>query len=361
MIDFIQKLISFDSTYKENDAMKFIQGYVEDIYGDKLHYEQQDIGDDWRYNLVIKNTDQPDIILAWHVDVVPAFSQEQFVPVIKDNRLYWRWAVDMKAWVAINIALIDFMIKNNIKFWVLCYADEEYNFLGMKKFIETYQWKIAPALTIVTEPTDTKIYTWFRGIASVDLKIRGKSVHSAIKYSWINAITEYVYFVDHLEKHLQSRDTYGYQSLVNLSWIDWWIDKWWTIVWQDNIVPNIANWNFSLRLWNIFSPEELTDFVNNYFGNKWIEILAMHIKVWCNPLIQVWLKEQYGKYWTVEEWYTFWYSDGQFIKEHIGWDCLLIWPGPNEKSHQIDEYVDIESISKAKEIIEKILLVNFVG
>jgi hypothetical protein len=44
----------------------------------------------------------------------------------------------MKAGVSINIALIDFMMKNNIKFWVLCYTDEEYNFLGMKKFVEIY-------------------------------------------------------------------------------------------------------------------------------------------------------------------------------------------------------------------------------
>jgi len=35
----------------------------------------------------------------------------------------------MKAGVAINISLIEYMIKNKIKFRVLCYADEEYNFL----------------------------------------------------------------------------------------------------------------------------------------------------------------------------------------------------------------------------------------
>jgi acetylornithine deacetylase/succinyl-diaminopimelate desuccinylase-like protein len=65
----------------------------------------------------------------------------------------------MKAGVAINIALIDFMLRNKIKFRVLCYADEEYHFRGMKKFVETYQGKIHPKLTIVTEPTNAKIYT----------------------------------------------------------------------------------------------------------------------------------------------------------------------------------------------------------
>jgi len=60
---------------------------------------------------------------------VPAFSKEQFIPKIEGNKLYGRGAVDMKAGVAINIALIDFMLSRNIKFRVVCYADEEYNFL----------------------------------------------------------------------------------------------------------------------------------------------------------------------------------------------------------------------------------------
>jgi len=65
----------------------------------------------------------------------------------------------MKAGVAINITLIDVMLKHDIKFRVLCYADEEYHFRGMKKFTEIYGGKIHPKLTIVTEPTNAKIYT----------------------------------------------------------------------------------------------------------------------------------------------------------------------------------------------------------
>jgi acetylornithine deacetylase/succinyl-diaminopimelate desuccinylase-like protein len=52
----------------------------------------------------------------------------------------------------------------------------------MKKFTEVYAGKISPKLTIVTEPTDAKIYTGFRGIAAIDLEIKGKSVHSARKH-----------------------------------------------------------------------------------------------------------------------------------------------------------------------------------
>lgn len=355
MLNLIMKLISFDSTQTENKAMEYLQHYVQNIYGDTLIYEQQTIGDKERYNLIIKNTEQPDIILAWHVDTVPEFSQEQFIPTIYENKLYGRGAVDMKAGVGINITLIDFMIKHHIKFWVMCYADEENDCLWMQKFVQIYGSKIHPKLTIITEPTNTCIYTWFRGIASLELEIQWKSVHSARKHLGINAIEEYIYFMDHLEKYMQSKDTQWYVSLTNLAGIYWWMYKNGEIICQDNIVPSVAKWRFSLRLGNTFTYQDFEAFMYDYFQKKWITVVDIHLITWYNPLIQIGLQEKYGMYGDVQEWYSFWYSDIQLIKEYIGWDCLLIWPGPNEKSHQADEYVDIESIQTAKKIIENIL------
>ncbi len=355
MLELIKKLISFDTTQKENEAMKFIQEYIQKKYRDVVICQQQDIWDHGRYNLIVKNTEDPDIILAWHIDTVPEFSKEQFVSKIEGNRIYGRGAVDMKAGVVININLIDIMLKHNINFWVLCYGDEENNFWWMKKFTEIYKDKIHPKLTIITEPTNTAIYTGFRGIAVLDLEIKGKSVHSARKHLGINAIEEYVHFIDHLEKHIQSKDRDGYTSLANLAGLHWGIYKDKEIIRQDNIVPNIAKGSFSLRLGNDFSYQDLEKFTQEYFTKKWIEIIHLQMNVWYNPLIQIGLQEKYNKYGDVEKGYEFWYSDIQLIKEYMGGDCLLIGPWPNEQSHQSDEYVEIDSIEKAKKIIENIL------
>jgi len=90
MLDLTQKLISFNTTQIENEAMQYIEDYVRNLYGDQLIYEQQLIDDKDRYNLIIKNTDQPDIILAGHVDTVPELSKDQFTPRIEGNKLYGR-------------------------------------------------------------------------------------------------------------------------------------------------------------------------------------------------------------------------------------------------------------------------------
>jgi acetylornithine deacetylase/succinyl-diaminopimelate desuccinylase-like protein len=49
------------------------------------------------------------------------------------------------------------------------------------------------------------------------MEIKGKSVHSARKHLGINAIEEYVHFMDALEKYMQTKDIEGYVSLTNLA------------------------------------------------------------------------------------------------------------------------------------------------
>jgi acetylornithine deacetylase/succinyl-diaminopimelate desuccinylase-like protein len=90
MLNLIMNLIGFNTTQNENAAMQYIEQYVKEQYRDVLIYEHQAIGDTDRYNLIIKNTDQPNIILAGHVDTVPEFSKEQFIPKIEGNKLYGR-------------------------------------------------------------------------------------------------------------------------------------------------------------------------------------------------------------------------------------------------------------------------------
>lgn len=90
MLELTKKLISFDTTQNETTAMQFIEQYVTERYGDHIICEQQSIHKDDRVNLIIKNTDQPDIILAGHIDTVPVLSKEQFIPKIEGNKLYGR-------------------------------------------------------------------------------------------------------------------------------------------------------------------------------------------------------------------------------------------------------------------------------
>jgi hypothetical protein len=43
MLTLTQKLISFNTTQIENEAMHYLEDYVKNLHGDKLIYEKQDI------------------------------------------------------------------------------------------------------------------------------------------------------------------------------------------------------------------------------------------------------------------------------------------------------------------------------
>ena len=135
MLELTKQLIGFDTTKNENTAMEFIQKYVYEMYRDMLIYEHQDINDQGRYNLIIKNTNNPDIILAGHVDTVPEFSKEQFFPKVEWNKLYGRGAVDMKAGVAINISLIEY--SNSLFLLNICL---KHSYLNMKNLFHYFWW-----------------------------------------------------------------------------------------------------------------------------------------------------------------------------------------------------------------------------
>jgi succinyl-diaminopimelate desuccinylase len=336
----------------EIEVNKYIFDYIYQKYWDTLNYITQDIGNCWRYNLIVTNCDIPDVILAWHVDTVPESDKKQFTPEIIGDRLYWRWAVDMKSGVAINIMMIDELLNQNIKFWNLFYCDEEYNFLWMKKFIKEYTWRINPKITIITEPTDEKLIVGFRGVAEFLLSLEWRTSHSAKKYLWINAINEFYEFEENFENFLRERDLFWFTSSVNIWWIHWWFNKGGEIIWKWNSVADTVNWMLEIRLWNDLSKQEFEKFLFSYFEKREVKILEYTMNFWLSPLLQ---RDIIGKYPWSEICNNFWYSDIQMIKENLWGDCILFWPGPNNKSHQSDEYVEIDSIYRVKDRILDII------
>ena len=102
-----QKLIRIPSISDDLDSLYKITHFVNDYFeGTNLwiRYHEKNL----KPSIVISNHDwfDFDIILNWHLDVVPPFDATQFEPLIKWNKLYARWAWDMKDWAAIMMVLM---------------------------------------------------------------------------------------------------------------------------------------------------------------------------------------------------------------------------------------------------------------
>ena len=71
--------------------------------------------------------DDADITLCWHLDVVPSSQEDQFNPIIKDWKIYARWAWDMKSWDAVMMVLLKEILDKKYtdkKIWLLLTTDD---------------------------------------------------------------------------------------------------------------------------------------------------------------------------------------------------------------------------------------------
>lgn len=132
------------------------------------------------------------ILLAPHLDTVPAASEEQFVPRLKGGRLYGRGACDTKGSVAAMLSALCQLAhhgprpaETEIVFAGL--VDEEHHQAGARALAAS---GFKADLAIVGEPTRLKIVTAHKGSLWLALKTRGKAAHGSRPDLGRNAVHE---------------------------------------------------------------------------------------------------------------------------------------------------------------------------
>lgn len=143
-----------------------------------LEIEKQPIGND-RFNLIAKKGN-PDTIFLGHTDTV-APSQDapinQLKPESIDGHIWGRGATDMKSGIAALLNAIE-SVPEADNFWLMLYADEEYDFLGMKALVKKYG-KLRPKLLISADGSDLRVGHGCRGLIEFTARIIGETGHPA--------------------------------------------------------------------------------------------------------------------------------------------------------------------------------------
>jgi acetylornithine deacetylase len=141
------------------------------------------------------------ILLAPHLDTVPAANEKQFSPVKKNGRIYGRGACDTKGSVAAMLSALISLANNpqRPKQTEIIFAglvDEEGAQRGSRALAET---GLKADLAIVGEPTELKIVTAHKGSLWLRLETRGKAAHGANPHLGKNAVHKMARVVDLLE------------------------------------------------------------------------------------------------------------------------------------------------------------------
>ncbi|MBI1796624.1 MAG: succinyl-diaminopimelate desuccinylase [Candidatus Eisenbacteria bacterium] len=133
---------------------------------------------------------RPLIVLAGHLDTVPANGNA--TARREGGRLYGLGASDMKAGDAVMLALIESLDPARMRFDLAAvFYDAEEGPLdanGLKRVLAEHAWLTEARLAILLEPTDLKVELGCIGSMNAEVRVTGKSAHSARPWLGVNAI-----------------------------------------------------------------------------------------------------------------------------------------------------------------------------
>lgn len=172
---------------------------------------------------LVYNTDKrPEkfkIILNGHLDVIPGKS-EQYNPREEDGKLYGVGSMDMKANLAcIILAFKEIAKKVDYPLGLQLVTDEEIGgFDGTKYQVE--EQGVSADFIISSEPTNFNIVNEAKGVLWLEISTKGKTAHGAYPWRGENAILKMNNFISELQKMNMNPDKQKWVSTFNLSSIE---------------------------------------------------------------------------------------------------------------------------------------------
>lgn len=177
---------------------------------------------DRRFNVIASNSQDPELLLLGHLDTVkPSVSakHDNFAGQIDEGKLYGLGAADMKSGLACMLSAIA-MEQKLPNMMALFYIDEEYDFLGMKKFVDEYT-NLRPRLILSADGGGLEMGYGCRGIIEIHGTVLGTAAHAAQPHLGVNAIEGTVNIFDDLKRELEQFDSPDLGSCtVNLARLD---------------------------------------------------------------------------------------------------------------------------------------------
>ncbi|MBM6401826.1 ArgE/DapE family deacylase [Phycicoccus sp. MQZ13P-5] len=137
---------------------------------------------------------EPALVLQGHVDVVPvgdpaAWAHDPFAAVVHDGRLHGRGACDMKAGVAVNLAVARALHRSGVRsgrrLALHSVVGEEDGGLGA---FATLRRGHTGEVAVVTEPTSGRLLTANAGALTFRLEVTGLAAHGSTRLEGVSAL-----------------------------------------------------------------------------------------------------------------------------------------------------------------------------
>lgn len=220
-LEILQQLISFDTTsaHSNLELMAYVRGYLKE-YGveSQLVYNAEESKANL-YATIGQEAgveEKAGVMLSGHTDTVPVTGQnwtkKPHTLTEEDGRYYGRGTSDMKGFIAVALAAVPEMQKQELQTPIhLAFSyDEEIGCVGVRRLIDTLKnHPIKPAVCIIGEPTSMQVVTAHKGKLAARVTITGKECHSGMAPLGVNAVNYGARLITWLEQLALKKKTEG--------------------------------------------------------------------------------------------------------------------------------------------------------
>jgi len=354
----------------EYEVVSFLRDYFKKNVP-KLIVEEQKI-EEGRANLLVHDNSPISLLFLCHIDTVEEGKSWTASPSgeLKGTRFYGRGSLDMKCGAVAVVRAVEQAVKlGKPGVGALFYCDEEYDSLGIKKFVQEYGGKLNPKLIICMEPTGGKLRRGCRGIVELRYVLSGKTGHAARPSSGISAFKGLNQSVNALQDVLKDySDPYlGHPTLniatVRCGALQYHRPDGFTVFGSaGNIIPDYCEVILEVRTVPGLDGTKIKEIFQNGLRGTGVIVESVETKMelgnFVTPAEQLKLVEDIfyemvggDMYQDIE---LGGYTDAQVLAE-LWKTPVAIWGAKGENQHGADEYVDLPSFEKLEKSLEKVV------
>ena len=196
MDNILKTLVEFPSVVGDREAINPAIEWIDRYLSERgMHVKRFDYDGVESIVATTRKTKKPKVLLAAHVDVVPA-PKAQFKFHEKNGRYYGRGAADMKFAIAAYLQLIDDLqgSLHDYDIGVMITSDEEVGGMhGTKALIdEGYRADVVILPDAGDTPDNWKLERSAKGIMRIEVKTSGKASHGSRPWKGENAIDKLI-------------------------------------------------------------------------------------------------------------------------------------------------------------------------
>jgi succinyl-diaminopimelate desuccinylase len=198
-VEILKDLISIDTTVPPGLNYDKAVNYLEPLFKE-LGFDTRRViipaehaeGRQGRVNLIChrREEDKPRLIFYGHIDVVPAEGWDAFRPRLENGKVYGRGAADMKGGIVALLLAMEYLREKRLSFdvSVMVTTDEEVSQASQVRYLAQYLEPVSGAYFLNLDSSFGYVSVANLGALHLDIKVKGKSVHSGLSHLGENAV-----------------------------------------------------------------------------------------------------------------------------------------------------------------------------